>query len=710
MGKTSFLSARIVPALEDTGHRVVRIRGTARPLEQLTRLAGRELRDQISHPSNPSLSPESLPELLDALFEVERRPLAIVIDQLEEIFTQGNETAARVFQAQLASVLAGADSRIRFILSLREDYLGATLRTLHPLPVDQLARTLPLRPLDAADIAAALEGPGQDGLPVRYDAFKYEDGLVDLIVNDLVSDTAGEVAPRIQAVGARLWAMCRERPGPPIITFSDYNDRLGGAQGILARVLDEAITGLDAADQGMAKEMLRVLTHLPGSPTSRPVPEEDLLAFTESPKRRAAVLRQLEDRWRIIHGFQDPRLPGQRVLRIAHESLIARIQQYGEEGTDRDRARQLFMHGFDLWLKGGERDDDLLAEHHFDEIQTHIGDLVLRTDQEQHFYRASKLRHDEYYLRKHRETRRQERLNKLQMWGLPTVVLAVGVFIGQALTSFTAVDRLRAKALSYMGTPGAQMSGASLRLLAMPGAWLRGWELDRADLREANLEGADLQRASLVGAQLAGSNLSKADLAGSTIVAQKLWDTSFAGADLRSATVWVDPIGADFTGAIYDWNTRWRADEPAPCAFGPSARLQGCMLSETIIQKRDLERADAAGTSFDGADLSGSRLSFANLSGASLRGAHLAEVQLVEANLQGADLSGTDLTGARLQAADLRNATLTGANLTGADLRGANIEGADLSDATICDTQLDEGSRRRLERWPTRACSDSGTP
>ncbi len=700
VGKTSFLSARIIPALEDTGHRVVRIRGTARPLEQLARLAGRELRDLAANHSDPSLTADSLPALLDSLYLVERRPLAIVVDQLEEIFTQGSRESGRSFQAELAGILSGADTRIRFILSLREDYLGATLRTLHPLPVDQLARTLPLRPLDAADIAAALEGPGREGLPVRYSPFRYEEGLVDLIVADLLSDTAGEVTPRIQAVGARLWEMARERSSS-VITFEDYRKRLGRAHGILARVLDDAIDGLDPADQGVAKEMLRVLTHLPGSPTSRPVPEAELLAFTAEPHRRAAVLRQLEDRWRVIHGFQDPRRPGERVLRIAHESLIARIQQYGEEGTDRNRARQLFLHGFDLWLKGGERDEDLLAENHFNEIQRHIDDLVLRTDDELRFYKDSAVRYDEYYLRKHRDERRKAALTRVQMWGLPTVVLAVGVFIGQALTSFTAVDRLRAKALSYSTTPGAVLQGASLRSLSMPNAWMRGFHLDAADLRDANLAGADLQRASMVAVRLSGSDLGGANLAGATIVAEKLWDTSFVGADLRSATVWVDPLGADFTGAIYDWNTRWRADEAAPCAFGPRAHFRGCVLDGSSIQKRDLERADAVGASFDDTDFTGSRLNYANLAGASLKNARLVDVQLVEANLQGADLTGAVLSGSRLQAVSLKDA-----NLTRADLRTADIDGADLTGATICDTLLGESSKRWVERWPTKSCPE----
>ena len=707
VGKTSFLSARIIPSLEDTGHRVVRIRGTARPLEQLSRLAARELHDLRGEPSDPSLQPEALPALLDALYLVERRPLAIVVDQLEEIFTQGDGRSARSFQVELASTLAGSDGRIRFILSLREDYLGATLRTLHPLPVDQLARTLPLRPLDAPDIAAALEGPGREGLPVRYEPFTYEAGLVDVIVTDLISDTGGEVAPRIQAVGARLWEMARTRPAPHVITFDDYRQRLGGARGILARVLDDAIEGLDPADQGVAKEMLRVLTHLPGSPTSRPVPEEELLAYTADPRRRRAVLRQLEDRWRVVHGFQDPRQPGGRVLRIAHESLIARIQQYGEEGTDRNRARQLFLHAFDLWLKGGERDEDLLAEHHFDEIQRHIDDLVLRTDAGVRFYKASAVRYDDYYLRKHREERRKALVTRLQMWGLPTVVLAVGVFIGQALTSFAAVDRLRATALSFASTPQADLRGASLQSLRLPHAWLRGVTLDGADLRDAVLTEADLQRASLVGARLAGADLTGADLAGATLIADRLWETSFAEADLRGATVWVDPRGASFHGATYDWNTRWRHGIPADCAFGPGARFTDCSLAGVTIHKRDLERALATGAMLDGADFSGSRLNFADLSQASLRGATLVDVHLVEADLEGADLTGADLSGARLH-----TARLVGTDLTDADLRTADIDGADLTDATICRTRLGDSSGRWVKQWRTRPCAegDEATP
>ncbi|CAN0458704.1 unnamed protein product, partial [Ectocarpus fasciculatus] len=163
----------------------------------------------------------------------------------------------------------------------------------------------------------------------------------------------------------------------------------GGARGILARLLDEAISDLELADQGVVKELLRALTHLPGSQTSRPAPESELIGHADR-DRRVAVLRRLENRWRVIQGFTDPRWPLERTYRITHEALVARIQQYGEEGSARDRARQIFHHGLTLWLQGGKSGEDLLPEHHFDAVQRHIEDLVLRTPDERQFYEGCK--------------------------------------------------------------------------------------------------------------------------------------------------------------------------------------------------------------------------------------------------------------------------------------------------------------------------------
>ena len=126
-------------------------------------------------------------------------------------------------------------------------------------------------------------------------------------MNDLLSDTAGEVAPRIQAIGTRLWEMVREDP-EPVITLEHYRDRLGGARGILARLLDEAIEDLSSSDEGVATELLRALTHLPGSPTSRPAPQSELFAYDDWERRERVLATDCNRNTRL--GWQRDALDG----------------------------------------------------------------------------------------------------------------------------------------------------------------------------------------------------------------------------------------------------------------------------------------------------------------------------------------------------------------------------------------------------------------
>ena len=710
VGKTSFLSARVVPGLEDTGHTVVVVRGTAKPLEQLAQTIERQLeRLGAPRPGRP------LASLLDALVEVERRPVAVALDQVEEVFTQGGPDSARSLQAGLASVLAGGDGSVRFILSLREDYLGATLRALHTLPLDSISRTLPLRPLEADDIREALEGPGRPGLPVSYAPFRYEDGLLDEIVEDLLSDAAGETSPRIQAVGARLWEMmCDENVGA-VIRRDHYRQRLGGARGILARILDEAVGGLGDADQGVAKEMLRALTHLPGSPTSRPAPESELVTHAVDPDRRRAVLRDLEDRWRIIHGFLDGRWPGERTYRIAHEALIFRIQQYGEEGTGRNRARQLFHQGFNLWLQGGRKDDDLLPEQHLEEVRREVEDLVLRSAEEREFYERSRTVYDDNYVKRHLADRRRALWNSVQVVILPTFVLASGFLLGQLATGYTALETLWARSLSRLSVPKADHRGAVLRAADLRGAYLHEARLDRADLREADLSGAHLEAATLRRVRATGARFDKANLRGAQLSAQRLWDASFREADLRRASLEVDPEGADFSLALFDRTTTFGDREPPPLAVGPGGHAQGlrapgaqlskldlgridlsgALLNNAVLDHSVLAEAELSGAAFDGASFVGTQLDGSNLAGAHLRGAVLEGAQLARADLRGADLRDAVLKGAILAEAKLDEAQLCGADLRGADLTRTSAAGA-----TVCEST----------RWPETGALDLTPP
>ncbi len=710
VGKTSFLYARVVPGLADTGHEVIVLRGADRPLDALSR----EVARLVSRSEPSGELPDSLIERLDLLERHLERPVAVVLDQLEELFTGGTDGDRVDFQSELAALVAGSNLPVRFILSLREDYLGPLMRTLFPLPLESLARVVPLQPLSAADVHEALSGPGRPGLPVAYAPYSFDDGLADRIVADLMADSSGEVGPRVQAVGHRLWEMVQSDELPRITP--QHYARLGGARSIVGRTLDEAIASLDTGDQGVAKELLRALTHLPGSPTSRPAPERDLLGSTEDRDRRAAVLQELESRWRILHGYADPRFPDQRTYRLAHEAIIARIQQYGEETTDRNRARQIFLQGLDLWLQNGRREDDLLPETRFDMVLRHADELVLRTEAERAFFDDCQELHNAGWLARYESDRKHRIRERLRSTVLPMVLLACGFLLGQVPVGLQTFRVLQVKLLDAVGAVAPSQPGAALDQADLSGLTLRGIDWTGASLALADLSRSDLEQGVLVGADLRGANLQDSLLFGADLTGARLQGADLRGTRLHAAVVHVDRNGVDFTASVFNVDTDWGEGGPPVGSLGPGAHAAGANLRGLSLRDGDLNYADLTGADLSavkfqraslfaaelvGADLSDADLRQANLDQAELRtakapGARLSKARLVGADLREADLTGATLIGADLRQAilegavlreaDLQQANLRGARLCGADLTGANLTGADTTDMKTCHT------------------------
>ncbi|MCB9794859.1 MAG: pentapeptide repeat-containing protein [Alphaproteobacteria bacterium] len=685
VGKSSFLHARIIAGLEDTGHVVVPIRGGNQPLRTLAGVVRRELaRLEVQPPKGTPL-----PELLDTFSRERAQPVAVVLDQLEELFTVGGAEDQARFQADVAAMVASGDRTVRFVFSLREDYLGQLVRALSPLPVDELTRTFPLLPLKPEDLKEALEGPGREGLPTDYPPFTYALGLVDEIVRDLIEDTAGEVAPRVQVVGHRLWRLM-QADGVNVITRDHYLDGLGGARGILGRVLDEAIGDVGSADQGIAKEMVRALTHLPGSATSSPQPESALCGGHADAERRRRVLRRLESPWRVIQGFTDPRFPEERSYRVAHESLIARIHEYGEENQPRNRARQVFRQGLALWLRNGKQERDLLPEEHFDIVLRHAEEMILRDADEQEFFEACRRLHDESWWRRYATERRQRTQVRVLMISVPTLCLILGLAMGQWPVNFTSAQVARVRAASWMGLEQLNLENADLRMGNLGGVSLRGVRLKAADLRHSDLRGAYLEGADMKRAALEGADLRGADLRGADLDDARLWGARFAGADLRKAKVGTWVPGADFTGAIFSVETDWGDQPPPPGALGPGARADYVALAEADLAGLDLYRAQMTGAVLRRAVLSRSVLSEADLT----------EIMASEASLDDAKMLKARLHRARLDGATLAQADLNGAELLGANLEGANLCGANLSNSRLDGAKLTGALADRLTRWP----------
>ena len=694
VGKSSFLNARILPSLRQAGHEVIVVGGGAEPLDLARSAAQRLLARNRALPMDEA----PLAAVLDAAAAAVRRPIAIVLDQAEELFTGGDSDDIAAFQADLASVVGGGDHSVRFLISLREDYLGQLLRSLDPLPVDHLLRTLPLRPLAPVDIRAALVGPTDPSLPVDYATFSFEDGLVDEIVADLVSDDAGEVAPRIQAVGHRLWEMVRHSP-EPVITGRHYRERLGGARGIVGRILDEAIEAQAPQDRGVAKELLRALTHLPGSATARPAPSSELLGSTDD-DRRQRILARLESPWRVVHGYSDGRWPGERSYRLTHEALIGRIREYGDEHDGRNRARQVFAHAHALWLRNGKREDDLLPEQHMELVAAHRDELVLTPDQ-QAFFSECEFVHNEGWEARRRAERRETMLRWATLSIAPSIALSLGFLFGQAPEDFRTLRAWRVWVVA--GLDGADLSGAYLVGAELAGVQMTGPDFSSASLAGADLRGAKLDLADFVGADLRDADLRRADLRDADLKDAKLDGARLAGANLSGAKLPTTLADADLRGAGYSHATVWPEDGPPQGALGPGGNAAGTDLKgwswPLDFDPLDLYQVDLQKADLRRARLGDMKLQFANLTDADLREAELVEADLSGAVLARADVDGADFSGARLLEADLADVVLTHATWTGADLGGANLCGADLRGLDLSELTLTAIETCRTTRW-----------
>lgn len=135
------------------------------------------------------------------------------------------------------------------------------------------------------------------------------------------------------------------------------------------------------------------------------------------------------------------------------------------------------------------------------------------------------------------------------------------------------------------------------------------------------------------------------------------------------------------------------------------AELTGSLLSDARLSDAILYYADLRVAVMMKTDFSFARLNYADLRRASMNEANLRNSFLQFADLRYADLSSADQTsiinatnkGADLSSANLFKADLRGARLNGVDFRGANLEGANLSQAQMIGTRISKEQLRQAK-------------
>ncbi len=377
-GKTSLLKAGVLPLLHEQGYATAYVRALDDPLAAIRAEVLRLLHEQGRIVHDPGTT--TLRDFFRAVLDSDER-WVIVLDQFEEFFLRLGDPVRRRFWAELAAFRdllppllttahpersvakskepsgdapAGWGGEVRFILSLREDYLAPLDEARAHIP-ELLGQSYRLTNLSDDKASTVITEPAaRAGLTVAPD-------LVSTLLDDLRE--AGAIAPpQLQIVCDRLYRDCLADPessslklARQTLTLDDYG-RLGKAQGILRDYVKAELARLpDEAMRNTARDLLKVLVTTRA--TKAALDRESIwngLAETGALEAANALavtaaedtLERLVNR-RLVREFERGNLA---LYELAHDHLALEIHSWIDEGEMQAKlARELLRRELETW-------------------------------------------------------------------------------------------------------------------------------------------------------------------------------------------------------------------------------------------------------------------------------------------------------------------------------------------------------------------------
>ena len=477
VGKSSVVGAGLVPELlrgagDSAGAEVVVVKPGAQPVDELAPLLrGAETADS---PPDP-----------------DRRPVALIVDQFEQLWTAGTEARERA--AFVDALLAMLDDGLLScaVLVVRGDYLGRLAE--HAELAGRTADGLVLvPPMTEPELREVVEEPARAaGLDVDPD-------LVDAVIRDMHGQAAA--LPLLSTALVGTWE--RRRDGT--MTLIGYV-QAGGVTGALAATAEDALAAVDTADLELARRIFVRLAASGGeddAPTlvRRRVPLAELgLQDADGAQRRAVIEAFVSRRLLTIDADH---------LEVTHEALLTgwpRLAAWlAEDALGRAVRAHLAPEAAD-WAAAGRPTDRLYRGTRLDSAL----EWLARPDAdptpvERDFLRASAEQAEAELAAAHRQVRQEQaarrRTRRLAaVLALVTVVaLAGGLLAAQGKRAADAsalradADRLAAAA-STVGTPDLSL------LLAA-----QAYRTQHTPQTEAALLSAVVEHRKIVGVYRAG--------------------------------------------------------------------------------------------------------------------------------------------------------------------------------------------------------------
>ncbi len=352
-GKSSVVRAGLIPRQRERGHLVVTCTPGTDPGAALDiALRSIAVRDTsglserlADHIARQGVASDARDVLRTELGVAADRPITIVVDQFEEVFTLA-DASGRARIGTILSALAGGGPDLAIVVTLRADFYDRPLADPH---VSELVRsgTVAVGPLDAHGIDSAINGP------VERIGLAVDPALSARLLHDVSGQPAA--LPLLQFVLTELFD--RRRDGA--LRIEAYEE-LGGLDGAIASRAEQVYGDLDSDAQGDVRRLFRRLV-VPGDgveDTRRRVLRRDLAGVSDSAVEAFVTSR-------LLTTDRDPSTR-EPTIEVAHEAVIrewTRLRRWLDD--DRDfirqhrrlseaaRERQSSKGGEDLLYRGG---------------------------------------------------------------------------------------------------------------------------------------------------------------------------------------------------------------------------------------------------------------------------------------------------------------------------------------------------------------------
>ena len=351
VGKSSLLAAGLVPRLENS-HTIFYLRRD----QQLGLLTGLQVA------LGDKTGDTSLAAAWAAVKAHDKRPLLVILDQAEEVFTRPNseqphELADFLGALQTLSIDPQGWPQGKLILGFRKEWLAELKGEVaeHKLPHIELF----LQRLDKRGVIEAIKGPTQSPpLQAKY-RLRVDTELPEIIANDLLADPGSAVAPTLQILLTKLWEAAIEksynRPVLDADVYAEQHKHHLGLEDILDRQMAELGRRLsvEVVNSGLALDLLTFHTTPLGTAEERTREQ-----VRETYAHRQDVLEPLIQEFGSLYLLVDTvrneptKSPASR---LAHDTLAPLVRRrFYESAAPGQRARRILEFRAVDWEAGKE--------------------------------------------------------------------------------------------------------------------------------------------------------------------------------------------------------------------------------------------------------------------------------------------------------------------------------------------------------------------